>query len=77
MARTFVDRGLLTWEVFPSAGDYGFSTNPHLVFNCLSDRMARPRYVELDGHEAGAETMITDASDAMLLDLLSASKVVD
>ena len=77
MARTFVDRDLLTWEVYPSAGDYGFSDNPHLVFNCLSDRNARPRYVELDGHSAGAESMVTDATEAKLLALLAQSKIVD
>lgn len=77
MARTFVDRDLLTWEVYPSAGDYGFSDNPHLVFNCLSDRNARPRYVELDGHNAAAETMVSGATDAKLLDLLAQSRVVD
>ena len=77
MARTVVDRDLLTWEVYPSAGDYGFSDNPHLVFNCLSDRAARPRYVELEGHEAGAESMIAEAADSKLLALLAESKVVD
>ncbi len=77
MARTFVDRDLLTWEVYPSAGEHGFSSNPHLVFNCLTDRLARPRYVGLDGDEASAETMVFDASEAKLLDLLGKSKVVD
>ena len=76
MARTFVDPDLLLWEVFPSAGDYGFSSNPHLVFNCLSDRAARPRFVELDGHEASAETMLFEATDAKLLDLLERSRIV-
>ena len=76
MARTFVDNDLLTWEVFPSAGDHGFSANPHLVFNCLSDRDARPRYVELNGHEASAATMVHEASDEKLLQLLELSRVV-
>jgi len=76
MARTFQDRDLLVWEVYPSAGDHGYSQRPHLVFNCLSERTARPRFVELDGDEADGEKLTATATDDDLRTLFERAKVV-
>jgi hypothetical protein len=76
VARTFLDQQLMTWEVYPSAGAYGFSLNPHLVFNCLSNRGARPRFFDVEGDEASAQKLVYDASDAELLAFLDSSRVV-
>jgi hypothetical protein len=75
MARTLQDENFLTWEVFPSAGDHGFSEQPYLVFNCLTDRNKRPRLIEFNGDEADAERFSTEATDAQLLDLLDRARV--
>ena len=76
MARTFQDGDLVTWEVYPSGGDFGFAQRPHLVFNCLTDRSVRPRYVELDGDEADGEKLVVTADDGALRSLLERARVV-
>jgi hypothetical protein len=73
MSRQIQDQNLLVWEVFPSGGAYGFSTDPYVVFHCLSQRQLRPRRVELDGDEAAGERLVRRASDAELLALLERS----
>lgn len=76
MSRTFQDRDLMVWEVYPSAGDFGYSERPHLVFNCLSDRLLHPRFVELEGDEADAERLVADSSEPQLSALLEQSTLV-
>ena len=49
---------MLTWEVYPTGGAHGESVRPQVVFNCLSNRMLRPRYVLMKGDEADAERRI-------------------
>ncbi|MGH7462560.1 MAG: hypothetical protein ACREMA_16245 [Longimicrobiales bacterium] len=77
MARTFLDPQLMTWEVYPSGGNFGFSVNPHLVFNCLDNRGERPRFLTVDGDEASAQKLVYDATDAHLVSMLASSRIVD
>ena len=67
---------MLTWEVYPSGGAYGVSDQPQVIFNCLSNRMLRPRYVSLHGGDADAERRISLASNEELLELLRRSDEV-
>ncbi|MGH7468872.1 MAG: hypothetical protein ACRENP_13020 [Longimicrobiales bacterium] len=75
MARTFLDPELMTWEVYPSAGAHGFSRNPHLVFNCLSNRAERPRVLDVDGDSASAQKLVLAASESELRDLLVKAQI--
>ena len=74
MARSFQDTNFLVWEAFPSGGDFGLSTHPHVVFHCLTDRGLRPRFVEFEGDGSDAEKAIAEASAAELLRLLEQSR---
>lgn len=75
MSRTILDQNMLTWEVYPS-GAHGVSDQPQVIFNCLSNRMLRPRYISLQGDEADAERRISLASNEELLELLRQSDEV-
>jgi len=78
MARTIQDDDFRVWEVYPSAGEEGFSEDPYIVFNCLTNRMIRPRYVEVEGaDEAEAERLVVEAPDPVLKEMLLNSKPVD
>jgi hypothetical protein len=72
--RTFEDRDFLLWEVYPSGGRHGFSSNPHIIFHCLTERDIRPRCLEAGGDEASAVRMIAEASPAELLSLLERAR---
>ncbi len=74
MAKTFVDKNLLIWEAFPSGGDFGFPENPYIIFNCLSNRLTRPRVFDYKGDEADAERAVTEASPQQLLAMLEKSR---
>ena len=76
MSRTFLDENLLMWEVYPSGGSFGYAQNPHIVFNCLSNRALRPRYVTTAGDEADAEQKIALASNEELLKLFQRAQPV-
>ena len=76
MSRTFTDENMLTWEVYPTGGPFGFADQPFVVFNCLSNRMLRPRYVSTVGDEADAERKISLASNEELLAMLKSSNEV-
>ncbi len=76
MARTFLDENLLIWEAYPSGGSFGYATNPHIVFNCLSNRALRPRYVKTTGDEADAEQKIALASEEELRQLFKKAEPV-
>ena len=73
MSRTILDDNMLAWEVYPS-GPHGDSPRPCVVFNCMSNRMLRPRYVYVKGDEADAERNIGLASNEELLELLEQSR---
>jgi hypothetical protein len=77
MSRTFQDRNFLVWEVFPSGGKHGYSTKPHLIFHCLTNRDLRPRCAQIGEDEAAAERTVNLASSAELLDLLERSREID
>jgi hypothetical protein len=76
MSRTFLDDSMLTWEVYPSGGAFEAAEHPFVVFNCLSNRMLRPRYVK--GGEGGADAArtLTTASSAQLRALFAQSEEV-
>jgi hypothetical protein len=77
MSQTFTDEDLLTWEVFPTAGQYGLATRPKVVFHCVSDRARRPRYVMLDGDEASAEEVVYGSGVQRLRAMLRGSRELD
>ena len=76
MQRTFQDRNFLVWEVYSSGGEHGFSENPHVVFNCLTQKQLRPRYVDLGTDEADAQRRIGEATDAELLGMLEGAQEI-
>lgn len=76
MSRKFQDENFLVWEVYPSAGRFGFSENPFVVFHCLTDRLIRPRSLRLGEDNADAERAIVEASPRRLMDWLSASEEI-
>lgn len=76
MSKTFADKDLLIWEAFPSGGAHGFSENPHIIFNCLTNRMMRPRVIDYQGDEASAEGCVSDASPAELLKMFEGSREI-
>ena len=73
MSRQIQDQNFLVWEVYPSGGNLGFSTEPYVVFHCLTQRDLRPRRVSLPGDEADAERKVRNASEAELLGMLQES----
>jgi hypothetical protein len=70
MAKTFQDRNFLVWEAYPSGGRHGASEHPHVVFQCLTQRDIRPRFLRAGMHEADAERLVAEASPADLLEML-------
>jgi hypothetical protein len=66
MSRKILDANLLTWEVYASGGP---SDRSSIVFNCLSNRMIRPRYVPAEG-ESDAERVVSEASNEKLQEML-------
>jgi hypothetical protein len=72
--RTFQDRDFLLWEVYPSGGRHGFSSNPHIIFHCLTERDIRPRYLEAGGDESSAGRTIAEASSEELLSMLESAR---
>lgn len=76
MTRTFQDKNFLVWEVYPSGGRHGYSRNPHLIFNCLTQRDNRPRFISGGGDEAEAQRIVAESSDTELLALLEGAAEV-
>lgn len=76
MSRKFQDENFLVWEVYPSASRFGFSEGPLIIFNCLTDRQIRARYVDHTGNEAAAERTVATASTQALRELLRTSRDV-
>ncbi|HET7231797.1 MAG TPA: hypothetical protein VFJ16_17425 [Longimicrobium sp.] len=77
MSHTFTDENLLTWEAFASSGNFGLAVRPRIVFNCLSDPLLTPRYVERPGDEADAEEQVHEMSEQQLRDLLDKSRPLE
>jgi hypothetical protein len=76
MSRTFQDRNFLVWEVYPSSGRQGLSTDPHLVFHCLTRKDLKPRWAEAGDDEAEAERRIEEATNHELLEMLDRSQEI-
>ena len=76
MSREFQDDNFVLWEAFASTGKFGFPDGPLVVFNCLTDRTVRPRYVRLAGDEADAQRKLEKASDADLVGLLARAEAL-
>jgi hypothetical protein len=77
MARTFQDENLLVWEAFASTGEFGYPEAPNVVFNCVSNRTIRPRYVQMDGWEPEAQRELQTVSDAELFRLFQSARPLD
>jgi hypothetical protein len=77
MSKTFSDKNLLIWEAYPSCGDFSFPDDPQIVFNCLSNRMLRPRVIKHHGDEANAEAFVQQASSQDLLKLFEKSRELE
>ena len=77
MSRNLRDANLLEWEVFASAGDFGMPDRAYIVFNCLSDRRLRPRYVRQEGDKAEAEALVAGIAEPELEALFSQSVELD
>jgi hypothetical protein len=74
--RTFQDRNFLVWEVYPSGGKHGFSDNPHIIFNCLTQRDIRPRFMDGGTTEADAERRVVEASPEQLIGMLEQAQEI-
>lgn len=72
MSRTLTDNNMLTWEAYASGGP----ERSHIIFNCLSNRMLRPRFVVTDGDEADAQRVVFEASTEQLQEMLRRSSEV-
>lgn len=77
MSRTFQDSNLLKWEVYASSGPHGYANPARIVFNCLSDRSRRARFVQLEGDKAEAERAVAEANDGRLAELLERAAELD
>jgi hypothetical protein len=76
MTRTIQDEDLLLWEVYATAGDFGFPDHARLVFHCLTDPARRARFVEREGDKSDVENEVATATDRDLLELLQATEEV-
>lgn len=76
MSRKLQDRDFLVWEVYPSGGRHGFSDDPHVIFNCLTQPTVRSRWTALGEDEADAQKRVVEMSDAELLKLLESAQEI-
>jgi hypothetical protein len=70
MSRTFQDHDFMVWEAYPSSGPHGESEQAHLVFNCLTSRAVKPRYLVAGGDQADVERRVVEADEAELRAML-------
>jgi len=76
MSRRFQDSDFLVWEAYPSGSKFGYAERPHIIFNCLTNRRLRPRFVESEGDAADAERLVATARPADLLELLGSAREI-
>ncbi len=76
MSRTFVDHGLLEWEVYPSGSRRGLAVQSAIIFRCTSDRSRRARFIETEGDVADAERAVRTLPEDRLRGLLADSREV-
>jgi hypothetical protein len=77
MSVTFIDDDLNAWEAYATGGDYGLAINPKVVFNCVSDPLRRPRFLEFTGDEADAAGLIGESDEKQLRAMLKESRALD
>ncbi len=77
MSQTFTDDDLLTWEAFASGGRFGLAVRARVVFHCISDRSLRPRFVQLAGDEAHAESAVFGTEAEGLRAMLRQARELD
>lgn len=77
MSRTIQDSDFLEWEVFASAADSGFADHSQIVFNCLTNRLLRPRAVGLEVDVANAEKIVAAGAATELADLFRRARPLD
>ncbi len=77
MSRTFQDENFLIWEAFASAGPFGYPEAANVVFNCLSNKTIRPRYVELKAAEPEAQRQLESIPDLDLLHLFQSARPLE
>lgn len=70
MSRTIVDADLRQWEVFASAGPFGYADPAALVFRCRSDRDEPSRHLAVEGDKSEAEAAVLHSSADELRTLL-------
>ncbi|HUE76705.1 MAG TPA: hypothetical protein VMM83_02085 [Longimicrobiales bacterium] len=68
--RTIQDDNLELWEVYASAGDFGFPEHSRIVFHSLTDRTRRARALTRDLDRAAVERELSVLSDRELTGLL-------
>lgn len=74
MARQFIDKNLVLWQVYPSTGRFGLPEGGRLIFLCISDRERAPRSVPFDGDMLAAEAAMMELTDEELRDLLERAR---
>lgn len=70
MARQFIDKNLVLWQVHSSTGRFGLPDGGRLIFFCVSDRERPPRSVSFDGDMLAAEAAMMELTDEELRELL-------
>lgn len=70
MTRIIQDAALTTWEVYATAGPFGYAKPARVAFLPRSEPGLRTRIVEYDGDHAAAERAVATLSDEELLGLL-------
>lgn len=70
MARQFIDKNLVLWQVHSSTGRFGLPEGGRLVFLCISDREQPPRSVPFNGDLLEAEAAMMELTDEELRELL-------
>lgn len=75
--RTIQDANLEIWEVYASAGDFGFPDRSRIVFHSLSDRFRRARAVKRDLDKAGVEHEVAVLPESDLARLLASAEEVE
>lgn len=74
--RSFQDHNFLVWEVYATGGPHGFSDDPNIVFNCLTQPKLRSRVMNIGEDEADAQRIVAEATPAKLLDLFEKAREI-
>ncbi len=77
MQRTILNGSFRRWEAFATTGRYGLAHPGRVVFRCCSDSARRAMVAEIPAGKAGAEALVSGASDGELLRLLEGAEPLD